>query len=138
MKYRWPGNVRELKNVIESAYQVNLGPILTADNLPERIVAGSGVLVGGELHQTGLSLTEMVNNFEKSIIAGAYAHSHGSLTAAAAAAVLVMGLLVTEYRTRRADTPAPDLEQMLATTPAETLRQAAAENYDDILYNQQL
>lgn len=37
-----------------------------------------------------------------------------------------------------ADTPAPDLEQMLATTPAETLRQAAAENYDDILYNQQL
>ena len=60
------------------------------------------------------------------------------LTAAAAAAVLVMGLLVTEYRTRRADTPAPDLEQMLATTPAETLRQAAAENYDDILYNQQL
>lgn len=32
----------------------------------------------------------------------------------------------------------PDLEQMLATTPAETLRQAAAENYDDILYNQQL
>lgn len=28
------------------------------------------------------------------------------LTAAAAAAVLVMGLLVTEYRTRRADTPA--------------------------------
>ena len=60
------------------------------------------------------------------------------LTAAAAAAVLVMGLLVTEYRTRRADTPAPGLEQMLATTPAETLRQAAAENYDDILYNQQL
>ena len=60
------------------------------------------------------------------------------LTAAAAAAVLVMGLLVTEYRTRRADTPAPDLVQMLATTPAETLRQAAAENYDDILYNQHL
>lgn len=84
MKYRWPGNVRELKNVIESAYQVNLGPILTADNLPERIVAGSGVLVGGELPQAGLSLTEMVNNFEKSIIAGAYARSHGSLTAAAA------------------------------------------------------
>ena len=43
---------------------------------------------------------------------------------------------VTEYRTRRVDTPAPDLEQqMLATTPAEQLRQAAAENYDDILYN---
>lgn len=58
--------------------------------------------------------------------------------AAAAAAVLIAGLVATEYRTRRADAPAPDLEQMLATTPAETLRQAAAENYDDILYNQQL
>ena len=65
-------------------------------------------------------------------------HLPGPSADTAAAAVLVMGLLVTEYRTRRADTPAPDLEQMLATTPAETLRQAAAENYDDILYNQQL
>ena len=27
---------------------------------------------------------------------------------------------------------------VLATTPTETLQQAAAENYDDILYNQQL
>ena len=52
--------------------------------------------------------------------------------------MLIAGLLVTEYRSRRADVPVPDLEQMLATTPAETLRQAAAENYDDILYNQQL
>lgn len=62
------------------------------------------------------------------------------LTAAAtaAAAVLVAGVIVTRYRVRQADLPAPDLEQMLATTPAETLRQAAAENYDDILYNQQL
>lgn len=60
------------------------------------------------------------------------------LTAAATATVLIAGLLVTEYRSRRADVPVPDLEQMLATTPAETLRQAAAENYDDILYNQQL
>ncbi len=98
MKYRWPGNVRELKNVIESAYQVNLGPILTADNLPERIVAGSGVLVGGELPQTGLSLTEMVNNFEKSIIADAYARSHGSLTAAAAALKISKQTLLYKLR----------------------------------------
>ena len=60
------------------------------------------------------------------------------LTAAAAAAVLVMGLLVTESPTPRADPPAPAHDQMLPPTPAETLRQTAAENYDDILYNQQL
>lgn len=58
--------------------------------------------------------------------------------AAAAAAVFIAGLIATEYRARRTDPPAPDLDRMLATTPAETLRQAAAENYDDILYNQQL
>lgn len=32
----------------------------------------------------------------------------------------------------------PDLEQLLTTASAETLRQAAAENYDDLFYNQQL
>lgn len=59
------------------------------------------------------------------------------MASAAAAALLIAGLALTEYRAG-ADAPAPDLEQMLATTPSETLRQAAAENYDDILYIQQL
>ena len=40
------------------------------------------------------------------------------LTAAAAAAGLVMGLLVTEYRTRRADTPAPGPRPFERTHPA--------------------
>ena len=48
-----------------------------------------------------------------------------------AAALLATGILLSEA-------PLPDIEQMLATTPTETLQQAAAENYDDILYNQQL
>ena len=43
-----------------------------------------------------------------------------------------------ERQLHRAEAPLPDIEQMLATTPTETLQQAAAENYDDILYNQQL
>ena len=42
------------------------------------------------------------------------------------------------HLSHRAEAPLPDIEQMLATTPTETLQQAAAENYDDILYNQQL
>ena len=58
--------------------------------------------------------------------------------AVTAAAAMLAGVLVAEYRSGTTDVPSPDLEQMLATTPAETLRQAAAENYDDILYNQQL
>lgn len=56
----------------------------------------------------------------------------------AAAALLAAGILLTEHRSHRTAAPAPDIEQMLANAPTETLQQAAAENYDDILYNQQL
>lgn len=55
----------------------------------------------------------------------------------AAAALLATGILVSQYHSRT-KAPLPDIEQLLATAPAETLQQAAAENYDDILYNQQL
>lgn len=56
----------------------------------------------------------------------------------AAALLFAAGILVSEHRGNKAAVPAPDIEQMLATAPTETLQQAAAENYDDILYNQQL
>lgn len=55
-------------------------------------------------------------------------------TLAGAAALLGIGLFATVRRTA----PAPDLEQLLSTAPAEVVQQAAAANYDDILYIQQL
>ena len=55
-----------------------------------------------------------------------------------AAALLATGILLSGHLSHRAEAPLPDIEQMLATTPTETLQQAAAQNYDDILYNQQL
>ncbi len=55
-----------------------------------------------------------------------------------AAALLATGILLSGHLSHRAEAPLPDIEQMLATAPTETLQQAAAENYDDILYNQQL
>ena len=55
-----------------------------------------------------------------------------------AAALLATGILLSGHLSHRAEAPLPDIEQMLTTTPTETLQQAAAENYDDILYNQQL
>jgi len=33
LEYRWPGNVRELRNVLEYAFAVGLGPVLTIDEL---------------------------------------------------------------------------------------------------------
>lgn len=54
--------------------------------------------------------------------------------AAAAAGVIGLVLVLRD----EAPTPVPDVNQLLSSAPVETVRQAAAENYDDILYNQQL
>ena len=54
------------------------------------------------------------------------------------AAGVSVAAALSGHLSHRAEAPLPDIEQMLATTPTETLQQAAAENYDDILYNQQL
>jgi len=42
--YDWPGNVRELENVIERAVVLAEGPTVTADDLPEEITRGDGML----------------------------------------------------------------------------------------------
>lgn len=55
--------------------------------------------------------------------------------AAAAAAVLAAGIVTTLRLTRRPAPESPTLDELLSTASAETLRQAAAANYDDILYN---
>ncbi len=57
-------------------------------------------------------------------------------TASAAAIALVVGLCAVS-RGKTAP-PTPSVEQLLTTASTETLQKAAAENYDDILNNQQL
>jgi len=37
LRHRWPGNVRELRNVIEYAFAVGEGPMLTCDELPPEL-----------------------------------------------------------------------------------------------------
>jgi transcriptional regulator with PAS, ATPase and Fis domain len=36
-RYDWPGNVRELRNVIESAFNVVVGPLITRVHLPDQL-----------------------------------------------------------------------------------------------------
>lgn len=55
----------------------------------------------------------------------------------AVAAVVAAGI-VTVCRLRQPVAAEPCIEGLLSTASAETLQQAAAENYDDIFYNQQL
>lgn len=56
---------------------------------------------------------------------------------AGAAAVLLAGAILGLCLERRT-LNGPDLDALLNTASTETLRQAAALNYDDILYDQQL
>lgn len=37
-RYRWPGNVRELQNVVERAVLLGKGPLVTAEDLPKRLL----------------------------------------------------------------------------------------------------
>lgn len=58
--------------------------------------------------------------------------------AAVGAAVVMAGLVTVVRWHRPAERQLPDLDRLLTTASAETLQQAAAENYDDIFFNQQL
>ena len=55
--YHWPGNVRELQNVVERAVLLGKGHLVTLDDLPPRVTAGSAVLLpAGEGHTLRTSL----------------------------------------------------------------------------------
>ncbi|PWU21647.1 MAG: sigma-54-dependent Fis family transcriptional regulator [Bdellovibrio sp.] len=44
-KYNWPGNIRELENVIEHAFIMEAGHILTLRSLPESILNATGTVL---------------------------------------------------------------------------------------------
>jgi DNA-binding NtrC family response regulator len=41
-KYQWPGNIRELENVIEHAFILENGNVLTLSSLPESVLSATG------------------------------------------------------------------------------------------------
>lgn len=70
--YRWPGNVRELKNIVERILIMAVGPVVTAEDLPELLPEGScqrqsteGV---GPEKIAAVSLLEARREFERSMI----------------------------------------------------------------------
>ncbi len=46
LAYSWPGNIRELENAIESAVAMTRGPIITVEDLPEKIRDHKGIVLG--------------------------------------------------------------------------------------------
>ncbi|HJV67339.1 MAG TPA: sigma 54-interacting transcriptional regulator [Geomonas sp.] len=79
MRYDWPGNVRELRNVIESAFNLVNGPLILKDHLPVQLAnplpeqEGDGGSVDAFIRERlgRKSLCEMVDEFEKRLLAAA-------------------------------------------------------------------
>jgi DNA-binding NtrC family response regulator len=76
--YRWPGNVRELRNTLESMMVLADGPMLTENDLPERIATGAKSLARKDL-PTNLTMEEL----EKLAITKALEQCGGKRTRAA-------------------------------------------------------
>lgn len=67
--YSWPGNVRELKNVIEGAFNLTSGNLIMMKDLPDYLQNKTKHYNGTIRESLGkVALSNMVDNYEKSII----------------------------------------------------------------------
>jgi len=80
LAYPWPGNVRELANVIERAVVLGEGPMLTADQLPSRVMG-----VKDRNPAFFQSYHEEIDSYRRQVITAALAEARGNRAAAAKA-----------------------------------------------------
>jgi len=66
-RYHWPGNVRELQNIVERAVLLGKGPIVTVEDLPKEVAAGTNLVASPAGRQT---LKEALAGPERQIILG--------------------------------------------------------------------
>ncbi|WP_243371291.1 sigma 54-interacting transcriptional regulator [Geotalea sp. SG265] len=84
--YDWPGNIRELRNVVESAFNVVSGPLITSAHLPEQLTQlcpGTNVdFVGIEdfiLASLGKKdISQIMDQFENLLLRKAVEFCHGN------------------------------------------------------------
>jgi DNA-binding NtrC family response regulator len=85
MDHDWPGNVRELENAVERAVVLAAGPLIGPDTLPEQVLEDPReALPAFPVDQVdGLSLSEIVEEFEKRMILDMLSRTNWSQTEAA-------------------------------------------------------
>lgn len=95
-RYDWPGNIRELRNVIESAFNVVVGPLIRREHLPDQLCllfpfegeGPAGIVAPGAEEFIRASLgkknfSRIVDDFERLLIHEAIELSHGNKVHAA-------------------------------------------------------
>ena len=90
--YAWPGNVRELQNVIKRVLVFSRRPVISADDLPDEIVAGAGSHCA-TTHGFFALREQHSNAFERSYLEQLMRAHAGDVVAAAAEAKLPRGTL---------------------------------------------
>jgi transcriptional regulator with PAS, ATPase and Fis domain len=70
LQYAWPGNVRELENTIERVIILLDGDLVTSPDLPDKFHEMPGIepAQAAEMPESGISLDDAVNEFEKKLI----------------------------------------------------------------------
>jgi DNA-binding NtrC family response regulator len=87
LRHHWPGNVRELENVVERALALSQGEVLTTDDLPPPLAAGSDAIplralaaaTDGQIP----SLSDAVDQLEHMLISDALVKADHNQTRAA-------------------------------------------------------
>jgi two-component system response regulator HydG len=73
-RYRWPGNVRELENVVQQAMVFCEGERIRAEDLPAPLRAAPAAL---PVPTGDRSLTDILEDLERQLVAAAYARAGG-------------------------------------------------------------
>ncbi len=71
-EYSWPGNVRELQNIIEGAFNITGFKVIRREDLPDYLLTSydkqNQDLVAREIAGNGVSLNNLIADYEKAII----------------------------------------------------------------------
>ena len=62
LSYKWPGNIRELRNIIEHAFIIESGDVITVESLPEVISKTTGNMMADNEEETTISFEDIQNS----------------------------------------------------------------------------
>lgn len=94
-RYRWPGNVRELEHTLEQMFILAPGPVLTEDDLPEKLRTRAPETGGITLPPGGLVLEDL----EQDLIKQALHRTGGQIKEAAT--LLGLSYKTLQYRLKK-------------------------------------